>query len=131
MIIKPKRVKGIIPINLDDSIYTQENSDSLPMLIEDENSNMPLFEPPLPLFEDNEIDDLIEEIGGIGNTTETNEQEFDEFWEDIGDESVASQVVDVVYEPNSYYQRQLDDDHGTNILRKSTRVRKPIVRFAN
>ena len=90
---------------------------------------MPLYEPPLPLFEENEIDDLIEEIGGLGGDVSELESNLDDYWDDMDEE--LTQVMDEDYELNPYYQRQLDGEPDSGVLRKSTRVKKPIVRFVN
>ena len=92
---------------------------------------MPLYEPPLPLFEENEIDDLIDEIGGLGGDVAEIESDLDDYWDDMDEQLIESQVMDEGYELNPYYQRQLDDEPDSGVLRKSTRVKKPIVRFAN
>ena len=67
MLAKPKRQPITPTANLDQSIFTQESN---PPVIVDEidDVHMLLYEPPLLLFEENEIDNLIEELGGLGRS---------------------------------------------------------------
>ena len=130
MLAKPKRSTVPPNANLDQSIFTQESSP--PVIVEEiDDFHMPLYEPPLPLFEENEIDDLIDEIGGLGGDVAEIESDLDDYWDDMDEQLIESQVMDEGYELNPYYQRQLDDEPDSGVLRKSTRVKKPIVRFAN
>ena len=120
MVVKPKPLKSVPKVNLEDSIFTQEFSTSVVVPSEAEDTFTPLYEPPRPLFDDGEIDDIIEDIGALGDTTAEPGPHFDDYWEDLAETTTEVPDVDVAYQPNSYYQQQLQDDPVNGILRVFT-----------
>ena len=85
ILAKPKCSPITATANSDQSIFTQESSP--PVFVDEiDDVHMPLYEPPLPLFEENEIDNSIEEIGGLGGDLAELESNLDDYRDGMDEE---------------------------------------------